>query len=81
MDDILLNLQRGLEERQIQCIIKQLFAALHFLHTHRCIHRDLKAGNILLCPDGSIRLADFGVSAKNKKTLNKRATFIGTPYW
>jgi serine/threonine protein kinase len=56
MDDILLNLQRGLEERQIQCIIKQLFAALHFLHTHRCIHRDLKAGNILLCPDGSIRL-------------------------
>jgi len=38
------------------CITHQLLQALAFLHAHNCIHRDLKAGNILLCSDGSIRL-------------------------
>ncbi|CAI8050411.1 Serine/threonine-protein kinase 10 [Geodia barretti] len=60
-----------------------MLQALECLHTSGCIHRDLKAGNILLCPDGSIRLADFGVSARPNKgqQQKKRDTFIGTPYW
>lgn len=81
MDNIILELEHGLLEPQIQCTCKQLFEALVFLHQHDCIHRDLKAGNILLCPDGSIRLADFGVSAKGMGTHNGRDTYIGTPYW
>ena len=52
----LAELDHGLSEPQIVCITHQLFQALAFLHSHNCIHRDLKAGNILLCPDGSIRL-------------------------
>ena len=50
------ELDHGLSEPQIRCISRQLFEALDFLHASHCIHRDLKAGNILLCPDGSIRL-------------------------
>lgn len=50
------ELDHGLSEPQIRCIARQLFEALDFLHASHCIHRDLKAGNILLCPDGSIRL-------------------------
>ncbi|XP_060053137.1 serine/threonine-protein kinase 10 isoform X2 [Erinaceus europaeus] len=58
-----------------------MLEALHFLHSKRVIHRDLKAGNVLMTLEGDIRLADFGVSAKNLKTLQKRDSFIGTPYW
>uniref|UniRef100_A0A8C1W6V1 non-specific serine/threonine protein kinase n=1 Tax=Cyprinus carpio TaxID=7962 RepID=A0A8C1W6V1_CYPCA len=75
------ELDRGLEEPQIQVICKQMLEALQYLHSMKIIHRDLKAGNILLTLDGDIRLADFGVSAKNTKTLQRRDSFIGTPYW
>ena len=50
------ELDHGLSEPQIRCITHQMLQALEYLHSSGCIHRDLKAGNILLCPDGSIRL-------------------------
>ncbi|XP_064382334.1 serine/threonine-protein kinase 10-like isoform X2 [Halichondria panicea] len=82
VDDIIVELDHGLSEPQIKCISYQLFVALQFLHEKGCIHRDLKAGNILLCPDGTIRLADFGVSAMSGRSGKvKNDTFIGTPYW
>ncbi|KAM4826709.1 serine/threonine-protein kinase 10 isoform 2-T4 [Thomomys bottae] len=77
----MLELDRGLTEPQIQVVCRQMLEALHFLHNKRIIHRDLKAGNVLMTLEGDIRLADFGVSAKNQKTLQKRDSFIGTPYW
>ncbi|XP_028830105.1 serine/threonine-protein kinase 10 isoform X2 [Denticeps clupeoides] len=75
------ELERGLTEQQISEVCCQTLQALSYLHQHHIIHRDLKAGNILLTMDGQVKLADFGVSAKNENTLQKRATFIGTPYW
>ncbi|KAM6251389.1 serine/threonine-protein kinase 10 isoform 1-T1 [Porphyrio hochstetteri] len=81
VDAVMLELDRGLTEPQIQVICRQMLEALHYLHNKKIIHRDLKAGNVLLTQDGDIKLADFGVSAKNIKTLQKRDSFIGTPYW
>ncbi|XP_044520387.1 serine/threonine-protein kinase 10 [Gracilinanus agilis] len=81
VDAIMLELDRGLTEPQIQVICRQMLEALTYLHSKKIIHRDLKAGNVLMTLDGDIKLADFGVSAKNLKTLQKRDSFIGTPYW
>ncbi|XP_010849592.1 PREDICTED: serine/threonine-protein kinase 10 isoform X1 [Bison bison bison] len=81
VDAIMLELDRGLTEPQIQVVCRQMLEALTFLHGKKIIHRDLKAGNVLMTLEGDIRLADFGVSAKNLKTLQKRDSFIGTPYW
>ncbi|XP_069037016.1 STE20-like serine/threonine-protein kinase isoform X2 [Lepisosteus oculatus] len=81
LDAIMLELERGLTEPQIREVCWQTLQALDYLHQNKVIHRDLKAGNILLTLEGEVKLADFGVSAKNNSTLQKRATFIGTPYW
>eukprot|EP00056_Hartaetosiga_gracilis_P006161 m.93691 g.93691 ORF g.93691 m.93691 type:complete len:872 (+) comp12394_c1_seq1:90-2705(+) len=81
LDDALIELERGLEEQQIRAVTKQLLLALDHLHAHHVIHRDLKAGNLLLTHKGEIKLTDFGVSAFMKGSKKKRDTFIGTPYW
>ncbi|MEQ2285844.1 hypothetical protein AMECASPLE_036119 [Ameca splendens] len=77
----MLELERPLTEPQIRVVCKQTLEALTYLHENKVIHRDLKAGNILLSLDGEVKLADFGVSAKNTNTLQRRDSFIGTPYW
>ncbi|XP_062375054.1 STE20-like serine/threonine-protein kinase isoform X2 [Sardina pilchardus] len=81
VDAVMLELERPLTEPQIRVVCKQTLEALQYLHDNKVIHRDLKAGNILLTIGGEIKLADFGVSAKNTKTLQRRDSFIGTPYW
>ncbi|XP_064353937.1 serine/threonine-protein kinase 10-like [Dromaius novaehollandiae] len=81
VDAAILELEKGLTEEQIRAACKQLLLALQYLHGCRIIHRDVKAGNVLLTLDGDVKLADFGVSAQNSTTLQRRASFIGTPYW
>lgn len=81
MDSVMADLYRPLTEPQIAYVCKYLVEALAYIHSHKVIHRDLKAGNVLLTMEGGVKLADFGVSAKNKNTYDKRGTFIGTPYW
>ncbi|XP_053320680.1 serine/threonine-protein kinase 10 [Spea bombifrons] len=81
VDAVMIELDRALTEPQIQTICKQMLEACAYLHSMKIIHRDLKAGNVLLTQDGNIKLADFGVSAKNVRTVQKRSSFIGTPYW
>ncbi|XDV15621.1 hypothetical protein PO909_015667 [Leuciscus waleckii] len=81
VDAVMLELERPLTEPQIRVVCKQTLDALVYLHENKVIHRDLKAGNILLTLDGDVKLADFGVSAKNTKTVQRRDSFIGTPYW
>ncbi|XP_037321961.2 STE20-like serine/threonine-protein kinase isoform X2 [Pungitius pungitius] len=81
VDAIMLELERPLTEPQIRVVCRQTLEALSYLHDNKVIHRDLKAGNILLSLNGEVKLADFGVSAKNTKTFQRRDSFIGTPYW
>ncbi|XP_043287616.1 serine/threonine-protein kinase 10 [Venturia canescens] len=81
VDSIMVELEKALTEPQISYVCQQMTKGLAFLHKSRVIHRDLKAGNVLLTMSGGVKLADFGVSAKNKHTLQKHDTFIGTPYW
>lgn len=53
------ELDRGLEEPQIRVVCKQMLEALQYLHSMKIIHRDLKAGNILLTLDGDIKLGVY----------------------
>ncbi|CAK8698018.1 unnamed protein product [Clavelina lepadiformis] len=66
-----------LEEGEISGIIHEAMEGLHYLHCHNKIHRDIKAGNILLTDQGLVKLADFG-SASIASPAN---SFVGTPYW
>uniref|UniRef100_A0A6P7FAC9 Serine/threonine-protein kinase 10 n=1 Tax=Diabrotica virgifera virgifera TaxID=50390 RepID=A0A6P7FAC9_DIAVI len=81
LDSIMTELEKPLNELQIAYVCQNMCKGLQFLHKSHVIHRDLKAGNVLLTMAGGVKLADFGVSAKNKNTLQKHDTFIGTPYW
>ncbi|NXW01933.1 SLK kinase, partial [Fregetta grallaria] len=80
-NNLWVELERPLTEPQIKVVCRQTLEALNYLHENKIIHRDLKAGNILFTLDGDIKLADFGVSAKNTRTIQRRDSFIGTPYW
>lgn len=70
-----------LSEEQIASIVEMVLQGLNFLHEKRKIHRDVKAGNILLNMDGFAKLADFGVSAQLLHSFSKKNSKIGTPYW
>ncbi|KAK1438544.1 hypothetical protein QVD17_04353 [Tagetes erecta] len=74
----------GFEESAIASILKETLKALEYLHQQGHIHRDVKAGNILLDTNGVIKLGDFGVSACMFDTGDRqrsRNTFVGTPCW
>lgn len=82
VDHIMTTLDHGLDEKQIRFIGYEILEALDYLHTQQfVIHRDVKASNILLTQTGEVKLADFGVSARNSQPDQKRNEYIGTVYW
>ncbi|CAH8586562.1 unnamed protein product [Schistosoma margrebowiei] len=81
LDSIMETLEKPLTEPQIRFVSREVLQGLEFLHEKLIIHRDMKAGNILLTLNNEVKLADFGVSAKLTDEKQKRSTFIGTPYW
>ncbi|XP_050373279.1 serine/threonine-protein kinase BLUS1 [Argentina anserina] len=72
----------GVPEPSIAVVLHHTLLALSYLHDQGHLHRDVKAGNILIDSDGSVKLADFGVSASVYDTSSFRLSDVaGTPYW
>uniref|UniRef100_A0A8C7MVW3 non-specific serine/threonine protein kinase n=1 Tax=Oncorhynchus kisutch TaxID=8019 RepID=A0A8C7MVW3_ONCKI len=75
--DLLEVHKKPLQEVEIAAITHGALLGLAYLHSHNMIHRDVKAGNILLTEPGQVKLGDFG-SASIVAPAN---SFVGTPYW
>lgn len=70
-----------LDEQELRAAMAWSLLGLQYLHGGRKLHRDIKAGNVLLTADGRAKLADFGVSKEVNTMQDKARTVIGTPYW
>ncbi|XP_030751085.1 serine/threonine-protein kinase mig-15 isoform X4 [Sitophilus oryzae] len=72
---------QSLKEEWIAYISREILRGLSYLHSNKVIHRDIKGQNVLLTDNAEVKLVDFGVSAQLDRTIGRRNTFIGTPYW
>ena len=79
--DLMRIIEHPFNEDQIASIVYMLLQGLKFLHSHKQIHRDIKAGNILLTRNGTAKIGDFGVSTQLMDSFSKKISKIGTPYW
>ncbi|KAM7260113.1 hypothetical protein ACFE04_015854 [Oxalis oulophora] len=79
----------GVPEPCIAVVLREILNALFYLHHQGHLHRDIKAGNILVDQNGNVKLADFGISASlyewaqsvSSSSSMMLTDFAGTPYW
>jgi serine/threonine protein kinase len=73
-------IEGGIEEQYIAVILHKILEGLQHMHLQGKIHRDVKAGNVLLSSKGDVKLSDFGLTGQIQQ-LEKRKTKVGSPYW
>jgi len=77
----------GMKEEWIAAILKATLEGLEYFHKQGQVHRDIKASNLLVDSDGSVKISDFGVAgwlpsgSTDRKEGEQRRTFVGTPCW
>ncbi len=78
--DLMLSMNRTFSEIEVATIMEMVLKGLVDIHKKNLIHRDIKGANILLCEDGTAKIADFGVGVHliNEKSRNSKK---GSPYW
>lgn len=80
--DVLKSLPNGrLQEQHAAIVAREVLLGLQHLNREGQIHRDIKAANVLIKTDGTVKLADFGASRTLTNTMTKCNTFVGSPYW
>ncbi|GKB62699.1 serine/threonine-protein kinase TIO [Tanacetum coccineum] len=70
-----------LPEEEVQKIVKQLVRALHYLHSNRIIHRNMRPQNILICAGGIVKLCDFGFARAMSTNTGVLWSIKGTPLY
>ncbi|MEN2499262.1 MAG: Serine/threonine-protein kinase 24 [Marteilia pararefringens] len=81
ISDLIKSDNQGLAEKYCRYIAHKICLALEYLNDNNVLHRDIKSANVLIAKDGSIKLADFGVAGSLSRTVQKRKTLVGTPFW
>jgi serine/threonine protein kinase len=79
LSDIMQATETCFSEREIAAAMRQLLTVLVLLHGQQRVHRDVKAGNLLLGQDGLLKLADFGVARVLEG--DGQGTKVGSPFW
>src|SRR5574340_565236 len=78
------RLARGpLTSKEIQTVVDSVGSALHYAHQQGILHRDIKPSNVLIAPDGTMYLADFGlarIAQAGESTLSSDS-IMGTPQY
>lgn len=80
LKDVLAAEQR-LQPRRALEITADICAALEFSHRHGIIHRDVKPGNVMITPNGQVKVMDFGIArdlASGATTMTQTSAVIGT---
>jgi len=75
----LLNRFGALDEAVIRVYTRQLLLGLEYLHSAGIAHRDIKAGNLLVTNDGTVKVADFGASKRMQMTSMKSVSLLTSP--
>ena len=76
--DFLVRQERfGLQD--VMSIMSRLLDALHYAHEHGVVHRDIKPQNIIMTPDGRLKVADFGIARIDRSNLTQVGSIMGTP--
>ncbi len=71
----------ALDPKKVAQIGSQISSALSVAHKHEIIHRDIKPQNIMVLPDGNIKVMDFGIARAKNSHLTQDNNVLGTAHY